>query len=82
MMGPFATAIATGCLDALRWLLWLVAGLLVALVAVQAIRGDDAAQPAQLSIMAAVAAAVGQACAFLSGKVFVAAGSPSAPDEK
>ncbi len=68
MMGPFASAVASGCLDALRWLLWLVAALLIALTAAQALRGDADAQPAQLLVMAAVCAAAGWLCGCLSGK--------------
>ena len=44
-MGPLSTAILVGCLQALKWLLWATAALLVILVAVQAIRGDDGARP-------------------------------------
>ena len=72
MMGPFATAVSAGCLEALRWLLWLVAVLLVLLVVVQAVRGDDAAQPEKLLIMAAMAAAFGWLCSFVAGRLIAA----------
>lgn len=39
-MGPFARAMLSGCLAALRWLLWIVAGLAATLLVVQYLRGD------------------------------------------
>ena len=71
-MGPFATAIATGCLDALRWLLWLVAALLVALVVAQYARGDQSASPLQLIALAGVAVVAGFACGLVSSRVAAA----------
>ena len=71
-MGPFATAIATGCLDALRWLLWLVAALLAALVVVQSIRGDESASPLRLIALAGVALVAGFACGVVSTRVAAA----------
>lgn len=68
-MGPFATAIATGCLDALRWLLWLVAALLVALVVVQFARGDEGAAPLPLIVFAAAAVVAGYVCGVASTRV-------------
>ena len=39
-MGPFSTAVAIGCLSALRWLFWLTAALMAALVIKQAVSGE------------------------------------------
>ena len=39
-MGPFSTAVAIGCLSALRWLFWLTAALMGALVVKQAVSGE------------------------------------------
>lgn len=52
LMGPFATAIAYGCLTALRWLLWGTAGLLAVLIVTQYFRGDDNARPLGNAIVA------------------------------
>lgn len=62
-MGPVATAIAVGCLTALRWLLWLTAALLVVLIAMQFARGDQWAQPGANAALAAAMAVGG----WLSG---------------
>lgn len=53
MMGPISTVVLAGCLQALQWLSWAIAGLLVLLVAVQALRGDAGAQPLANVIVAA-----------------------------
>ena len=63
-MGPLATAVCAGCLEAMRWLLWLVAALLGALVIVQGMRGDENAQPLALLTMAGVSALAGAVCMF------------------
>ena len=68
-MGPFATAITVGCLDALRWLLWLVAALLLLLVVVQAARGDEAAAPVKMLTLGAGAAALGFICGWASKRI-------------
>jgi hypothetical protein len=39
-MGPFSTAVAIGCLTALRWLFWLTAALMALLIIKQAMSGD------------------------------------------
>ena len=65
-MGPFATAITVGCLDALRWLLWFVGALLVALIVTQRVRGDADAEPVKLMAMAAAAALAGWICGWAS----------------
>ena len=44
-MGPFASTVLYGCLEALKWLLWATAGLLVVLIVTQALRGDADARP-------------------------------------
>ena len=72
-MGPFATAITVGCLDAMRWLLWLVGALLVALIVVQTLRGDEGAQPAKFAMLALGAFGVGWICMFLSKRLAASA---------
>ncbi len=68
-MGPFSRAILIGCLDALRWLFWLGAGLLVLLVVVQAFRGDADALPKSNLAGAAALAALGWLCGFAARKL-------------
>lgn len=72
-MGPVATAVAIGCLTALRWLLWLAAALLVILVAVQFLRGDDWAQPGPNALAALVLAAAGWLAGYVADKLAAAA---------
>ena len=48
----------------MRWLLWLVAALLGALVIVQGMRGDENAQPLALLTMAGVSVLAGAVCMF------------------
>jgi hypothetical protein len=50
-MGPLATLIAGACLEALRWLLWATAGLLVLLIVVQWARGDAGARPEAVALL-------------------------------
>ncbi len=71
-MGPVSSAVAAGCLEAMRWLLWLVAGLLVALVVVQGLRHDEAAQPVSLLVMALVAFVAGYVCAWVAARIVAA----------
>lgn len=54
-MGPFATAILAGCLQGMKYLLWLVAVLLLMLVLAQWLRGESAFKLALLSFMALLA---------------------------
>ena len=54
-MGPFATAILVGCLQGMKYLLWLVAVLLVMLVLAQWLRGESAFKLVLLSFMALLA---------------------------
>ena len=42
-MGPFSTAVAIGCLSALRWLFWLTALLMAALIVKQLMSGEGVA---------------------------------------
>ena len=65
MMGPFSTAILVAGLTVLRALLWLAAGLLAMLVAMQALRGEAAAQPVPMLMAAATFAVVG----WISGRI-------------
>jgi len=54
-MGAFATAILVGCLQGMKYLLWLVAVLLLMLVLAQWLRGESAFKLALLSLMALLA---------------------------
>ena len=52
-MGPVGKAVAFGCAQALKWILWLAGGLLLILVIVQYVRGDVTANAqANLMVMA------------------------------
>ena len=50
-MGPFAALVAGACLEALKWLLWATAGLLLLLIVVQWARGDAAARPQAAALL-------------------------------
>jgi type II secretory pathway component PulF len=63
-MGPFSTAILVACLQAMKYLLWLVAALLVVLVIVQALRGDPMFKYVALGVIAVLAIVGG----FVSGR--------------
>lgn len=67
-MGPFATAILAGCLQGMKYLLWLAAVLLLMLLLVQWIRGESAFKLAILSIIALLALGGG----FVSGRAAAA----------
>ena len=68
-MGPLSTAILIGCLNGLRWLLLLAAGLLLILVVTQALRGDADAAPAPLLILAAALCAMGEISGFVARRL-------------
>lgn len=68
-MGPVATAVAMGCLTALRWLTWVAAGLLLVLIAVQFLRGDEGAQPVANALVALGLAAGGWLAGFVADKL-------------
>lgn len=68
-MGPIATAILKGCLEALKWLLWSVSALLLVLVIVQYFRGDAAANPAVNLITMAAFAVAGYIAHFAGRKI-------------
>jgi hypothetical protein len=68
-MGPFATAIAYGCLTALRWLCWITAGLLVVLIITQYLRGDDWARPGGNALLGAGMAAAGWLSGFVAERI-------------
>ena len=63
-MGPFSTAILVACLQAMKYLLWLVAALLVVLVIVQALRGDPMFKYVTLGVIALFSVIGG----FVSGR--------------
>lgn len=69
IVGPFTTAMLVGGLAALCWLLWFAALLLVALVVVQAIRGDVTVAPQTLLFMAACLFAAGWVCGWISKRI-------------
>ncbi len=68
-MGPVATAVLSGCLQALKWLLWLVAALLLILVAVQYFRGDAAAKSVANLVTMAVFAGAGLVAHLVAVKI-------------
>jgi hypothetical protein len=61
MMGPLSTAVAIGCLLALRWLFWLTAALIVFLVIKKAVNDEF------IDIGLAIAAVAFVALGWLSG---------------
>lgn len=73
-MGPIASAIAIGFLEAVRWLLWIAAALLVVLIVVQALRGDAGASPLANAIAALAMAAGGWACRWAAAWILRIAG--------
>lgn len=68
-MGPVATAVAIGCLTALRWLIWAAAGLLVVLIVVQVLRGDVWAQPVPNALVALGLAVGGWLAGFVADRL-------------
>ena len=68
-MGPVATAILIGCTQALKWILWLTAALLLILVVVQYFRGDAAAKPVANLITMLVFFGAGAIAHFIGSKV-------------
>ena len=65
MMGPFATVMLGGCLNALRWLLWFTVGLIVVAILAMLWRGETPANPGALLVLAAVLRSMGWACLWL-----------------
>ena len=68
-MGPFATAILAGCLKALGFLLWGIAGLIALLVVVQRLRDDAGADAGSLMALAAAFLLIGWGCARIAARV-------------
>jgi hypothetical protein len=66
MMGPLSTAILAGCLQALRWLLWLTALLVLILVAAQAWRAEEIARPLANVIIALGLVAAGWGSEYIA----------------
>ena len=62
-------AVLSGCLNGLRWLFWIVAGLFVLLVAVQTLRGDGDALPQSNLLVATLFAAAAWACGYAARKL-------------
>jgi hypothetical protein len=70
MAGPdmiIARAVATACLTVLKWMLWLVAALLLLLIVAQYFRGEEVQVQAQLT-GAAVAGGFGWLCGYLASR--------------
>ena len=63
-MGAFATAVLVGCLQGMKYLLWLVAVLLLVLALVQWVRGESAFKLATLIVIAVLSLGGG----FVSGR--------------
>lgn len=61
-MGVFPRAVLAGCLTASTGLSWLVAALLVLVIAAQQARGDQGASPVALAAAAAACVALGFGC--------------------
>ena len=62
-------ALAWACLTFLFWAMLFVAGLLIVLVVVQHLRGDEAAQPLTHLVGAAVAAGFGLLCRLMARRL-------------
>ncbi|MDO9439253.1 MAG: hypothetical protein Q7T73_00030 [Beijerinckiaceae bacterium] len=73
-MGPLSTAILAGCLQALKWLSWIICLLLGVLVVVQSLRGDEGAQPLANVMVALAFAAGGALCGYVA-RVIIRRGS-------
>lgn len=69
MVGHVAKSVAYGCAQALKWILWLTAGLLLILIIVQYFRGDAAAKPMANLILMAVFAVAGIISHFIGKKI-------------
>lgn len=61
-MGQLSRAILYGCLEALKFMLWVCAALLLVLVIVERVRGDIDAQPQAQLLLAAGFALGGLLC--------------------
>lgn len=68
-MGPVATLIAAACLEALKWLLWATAGLLLVLLVVQWARGDAEARPMAVTLLGLGFAVAGFVCGWASARL-------------
>ncbi len=68
-MGPIATAVLGGCLNALQWLLWFSAALAALTAVLTHFRGDSVPSPAALLILALALAAIGWVCGWAAKKL-------------
>ena len=66
-MGPFSRAVAIGCLSALRWLFWLTALLIAALLVKLGMQGEAFA--ARLAASALAFAALGWLSGWAAAKI-------------
>ena len=69
MMGPFSSAVLAGCLNALKWLLWFTAGLVLVAVAAVLLRGETTPSPVALLVVAAGCGVMGWVCGWLARNV-------------
>lgn len=60
-MGPFPRILLSACLNLMKWLFFVTAGLVLILMVVQHLRGDAEAAPMQLAVFAVVVGALGWA---------------------
>lgn len=65
-MGQLSRAILYGCLEALKFMLWLCAGLVFILIGVEHWRGEPYAQPGAQAVLAAGFLAGGFLCRLLA----------------
>jgi drug/metabolite transporter (DMT)-like permease len=63
-----ARAAAMACLTVLKFMLYALGALLAVLAVVQALRGDDGAQPLTTVLGACVAAALGWGCGWAASR--------------
>ena len=70
-MGPFATSVLIGCLNALRWLLWSTVGLIVVSMLAMLWRGETPVDPPGLLALALALAALGWACLWMASQLVV-----------
>ena len=66
-MGPFSTAVAIGCLAALRWLFWLTGALMALLIVKQWLSGEEVV--ASLGLGALCFAALGWLSGFAAQQI-------------
>ena len=63
-MGSFPRILLSVCLNLMKWLFWGTAVLMLVLLVVQQLRGDEGAVPVQLAIGAGAMGLLGLACVW------------------